>query len=144
MDSQLEAQLVSKYPELFNGRNKPVSENLMSFGCECGDGWYDILEGLCHGIYQHVKSTRYKNEHPYEFFQIKEKFAGLRVYDNGHDDFIAGLIQMAESMSYKICETCGNKGQVCISKTGGLWYSTKCPACAEKDDYRPYKQDELP
>lgn len=141
MSPKLEEKLVSKYPDLFVGNKKTPQESLMAFGCECNDGWFDILDSLCHDIQQHVTSKHYEGP-PYEFFQIKEKFAGLRVYDNGHDDYIAGLIHMAESMSYKICETCGNKGQVCVPKNGGIWYSTKCPACAEKHEYRPYKPEE--
>lgn len=142
MHADLEAQLVAKYPALFSGKDKPITENLMAFGCECGDGWFEILSNLCFEIQQHIKNGHYKPEQPYELFQIKEKFAGLRVYDNGHDDYIAGLIAMAEAMSYKTCETCGNKGEVCVPKNGGIWYSTKCPACAEKDQYRPHKRGE--
>lgn len=143
MSPELEEKLVTQYPELFALREKGPHVSCMCFGCECNDGWYDILSSLCHDIQQHIKQGHYKLEQPYAFFQIKEKYAGLRVYDNGHDEYIAGLIHMAESMSYKICETCGNKGQVCIPKNGGIWYSTKCPACAEKHEYRPYKPEEL-
>lgn len=143
MSPELEEKLYTNYPALFALREKGPQASCMCFGCECSDGWYDILDSLCHDIQQHIKQGRYKLEQPYEFFQIKEKYGGLRVYDNGHDDYIAGLIHMAEAMSYKICETCGNKGQVCIPKNGGIWYSTKCPVCAEKHEYRPYKSEEL-
>lgn len=142
MSPELEEKLVAKYPQLFAGANKGPQHSCMVFGCECGDGWYEILSRLCHGIQQHIKNGDWKLEQPYEFFQIKEKYAGLRVYDNGHDDYIAGLIHMAEEMSYCTCETCGNKGEVCVPKNGGIWYSTKCPICAEKDGYRPNKQTE--
>ena len=140
MSPELEAKLTNKYPELFTGAEKPVRENLMSFGCECNDGWFDLLDNLCYEIQQHVKSKQYEGP-PYEFFQIKEKYAGLRVYDNGHDEYISGLVHMAEAMSYRLCEICGNRGQVCVPKNGGIWYATKCPACAEKEEYRPYKPE---
>ena len=48
-------------------------------------------------------------------------------YIDGGDDYIRGLIAMAEGMSYSICESCGNKG-----KTGDeRWVSTFCDLCRE-------------
>lgn len=54
--------------------------------------------------------------------QVKEKFGGLRFYYNGGDDYIRGLVSMAESMSYVTCETCGNPGK----STKGGWIQTLC------------------
>ena len=39
--------------------------------------------------------------------QVKEKFGTLRFYVTGGDDMIRGMIWFAESMSGRICETCG-------------------------------------
>ena len=64
----------------------------------------------------------------YEFFQIKEKFGTLRVYDNGHDEYIAGAIRMAENMSAFTCEVTGNPGRLCKN---GHWYRTLCDDQAE-------------
>ena len=46
MKQELEQQLIAKYPKLFGDVNKSPMESLMCFGCECGDGWYDILDNL--------------------------------------------------------------------------------------------------
>jgi hypothetical protein len=54
--------------------------------------------------------------------QVKEKFGTLRFYINGGDDYIYGLISMAESMSSVTCEICGKPGTV----NGGSWLSTRC------------------
>lgn len=54
--------------------------------------------------------------------QVKEKFGGLRFYYYGGDDYISGLVDMAESMSYIICEECGDKGFP--NKNG--WIRTLC------------------
>lgn len=54
--------------------------------------------------------------------QIKEKFGGLRFYYNGGDDYIRGVVSMAEEMSYVTCETCGKPGKL---RQGG-WYQTLC------------------
>lgn len=66
--------------------------------------------------------------------QIKEKFGGLRFYVGGTDDYVRGAIALAESMSYSICDQCGNKGRVgnqdipmdSQEKVGG-YYATRCP-----------------
>jgi hypothetical protein len=54
--------------------------------------------------------------------QVKEKFGTLRFYYSGGDDYISGLVSMAESMSGVTCETCGKPG----TSTGGGWIKTAC------------------
>lgn len=138
MSPEFEEKLVRKYPTLFGDIDKPETESLMCFGCECSDGWYTLLDRLCECIASHVKN-HWKHEQPYRFMQIKEKFGGLRVYDHGHDDTIFGMIFLAESMSYSICEVCGHPGQCC---SAGVWLRTLCPTCAERDGYRPRQEDD--
>lgn len=46
MREELEKKLYNEFPLLYGGRNKPLTESLMGFGCECGDGWYDLLYEL--------------------------------------------------------------------------------------------------
>jgi hypothetical protein len=99
MRQELEEKLAKDYPQFFCGRDKPLTESLMGFGCEHGDGWYDLLSTLCRFIQEELESSRYvevlpeyrnKSEaqescEPYvsptvEFVQIKEKFGTLRIY----------------------------------------------------------------
>lgn len=145
MSPELEDKLIRKYPELFIDKDKPVTQSLMAFGCECDDGWFELLNTLCFGISQHIRNGHYTHapDAAYRFVQIKEKFGGLRVYDWAHDDYIDGMIWMAESMSYCTCEICGNSGALCET-AGGYWVKTLCPACAEKNNYvkRTKKSDE--
>jgi len=54
--------------------------------------------------------------------QVKEKFGTLRFYYTGGDDYIRGLVSMAESMSGVTCETCGKPG----TQTSGGWIKTAC------------------
>lgn len=54
--------------------------------------------------------------------QVKEKFGGLRFYYSGGDDYIDGVVAMAESMSYRTCEECGVPG----TTTQGGWIRTLC------------------
>jgi hypothetical protein len=94
----------------------------MSWGCEIGMGWYDILSSVCWRIFQHDKNIADRNYIPVKFDQIKEKFGGLRLYYSGGDDYVRGLVSLAEELSYKICEVCGDKGKP--NKDG--WISVLC------------------
>lgn len=58
--------------------------------------------------------------------QVKEKYGGLCFYYCGGDEYIEGLVSMAESISYRICEKCGNPGST--NKDDG-WISTLCESC---------------
>ncbi len=62
--------------------------------------------------------------------QVKSKFASLRFYTYNADDYVNGLISMAESMSYRICENCGSNQEVSQNKNG--WIETLCKSCRNK------------
>lgn len=57
-----------------------------------------------------------------KFEQIKEKFATLRIYTDKTNDYISGVIDMAESMSKITCEVCGNHGKIYPIR----WHKTLC------------------
>jgi hypothetical protein len=48
MNPKYTKYLFSKYEPLYQGHKKPVTQNLMSFGFECGDGWFRIINNLSH------------------------------------------------------------------------------------------------
>ena len=54
--------------------------------------------------------------------QVKEKFGTLRFYYDGGDEYISGLVSLAESMSGVTCEECGAPG----SHRDGGWIRTLC------------------
>jgi len=137
MNDELQNKLYEKYPQLFVNKDKTPMQSPMCFGIETGEGWYEILSSLCWKIKQYEDSIiwqtewnqktnpEYKSDYfPVKFDQIKEKYGGLRVYFSGGDQYIEGLVSMAEAMSYKICDVCGNKGEA--NKQG--WISTRCEA----------------
>jgi hypothetical protein len=97
MNAELEQKLVEAYPDFFVGRNEPLTQNLMAFGCECGDGWYELIDTFCrlakHALKPNRRYVKLKPEYhngdnvcaPYpspslKFFQIKEKFGTLCLY----------------------------------------------------------------
>lgn len=91
---------------------------------DTGPGWDTIIAEL---------HTQIKQIYPdYSIHQIKEKFGGLRYYIGAcpaGDEFVQinSLISDAESLSYKICEQCGQPGQL---RRGG-WLRTLCDEHAE-------------
>lgn len=125
MSPELEAILVEKYPELFRDKDKPPTDSLMCFGCECDNGWYDIIESVCGIIAHHIRQHRDpESVAGFRWVQIKEKFGALRLYFiGGADDYMLGVIDMAEDMSRGVCEICGNRGKVC----GTGWFKALCP-----------------
>lgn len=146
MKEELQQKLYDEYPNLFSNKDKSIRESCMAWGCDCGDGWYDILSSLCFMIKQHednnIWQTEYKQKtdatytsdyYPVKFDQIKEKFGGLRIYFTGGDSYIEGLVSMAESFSYQICELCGERGK----PNKGGWISTLCENCRNKDAWIP-------
>jgi len=64
--------------------------------------------------------------------QIKEKFGGLRFYYSGGDDYMRGVVDMAENMSYVTCEDCGHPGKYRGNKR---WFRTLCDRHAEEQGY---------
>lgn len=133
-----EHTLKSKYPEMFS----------QPYGGICiGEGWWPILEALCGQIDAYVKwknNTRkhylekpnpYKEEIPEEvpqvvIAQIKEKFGGLRFYYDGGDDYVRGLVTMAELWAGRSCEECGHPG---VSRSGG-WIKVLCDEHHERQE----------
>ena len=109
MSPELTQKLLDKYPKLFSSKQ--------FWGFECGDGWYDILDHLCGSLVTYT----YGDEEIY-VDQVKEKFGRLRFYLSKEDDVMHGMISMAEHMSGRICETCGNRGET----RGGSWMVTLC------------------
>jgi hypothetical protein len=138
MKQELQDQLFEKYPSLFENKNKSIQESCMAWGIECNDGWYELLSSVCWRISQHEKNIadriRIRNEAgkendqsdlnyvPVKFDQIKEKFGGIRIYYTGGDDYVSGVVSLADEMSYKICEVCGNAGK----PNKGGWITVLC------------------
>lgn len=142
MKEELQTQLETRYPLIFSQR------------CEisCGDGWFNLVNTLCHTIQGHIDSRARQrdwaikqNERREQRIaagetavqaeydipevveqaiaqQIKEKFGTLRFYITGGDDYIHGAINLADHLSETICEECGNVGQ----RRNGSWIRTLC------------------
>jgi len=131
MNAKLEHQLKNKYPDLFVDIYGDPQQTCMAWGLECDDGWYTIIDVLCKQIQHHQQWNMAKDIQPVVLEQVKEKFGTLRFYYRGGDDTISGLVQMAEAMSAKTCELCGQPGRV----HGGYWLKTLCDQHAKELGY---------
>ena len=134
------AMMETLYPKMF----------ATPYGGFCvGQGWWTLLNLLCHDIQVHIDQRNSRRKYLLEknpdrdsipdevpqvtVAQIKEKFGGLRFYYDGGDDYIAGLVQMAESIADRTCEECGKPGK---HRDGG-WVRTLC------DEHEALRQERM-
>lgn len=123
---QFEQMIDRKYPGL-------VADSFAGF--EIDAGWYDIVDILFDLIWSYQETvTKYRNsciergEVPPSDIervviqQVKEKFGGLRVYYDGGDQYVRGLVMMAECWAARSCEVCGQRGRL----RSGRWMRTLC------------------
>lgn len=154
MREDLDKKLYEKYPLIFRQRTLDMRQTAMCWGICCGDGWYNILDMLCDEIQSHIDneniSRQYKKERgelppdapdypQIEATQVKEKFGGLRFYVNHYDDYVRGVISMAEAMSLRTCEHCGNPGK---PDEESYWITTLCEPCQEENKRKWQKREE--
>ena len=129
---QFVATLETKHPLMFSC---PYG------GVDVGPGWWPIIESLCSQIQHYTDWANEQKEKygrgegcpPVVVAQIKEKFGGLRVYYDGGDERVYGMVTMAESWAGKHCEDCGKPGK---SREGG-WIRTLC------DEHEAIRQERM-
>jgi hypothetical protein len=159
MKQELDKLLCEKYPKMMVNRNKDMKETCMCWGFECGDGWFNILDQLMGNIQHHIDWNLRQRQVAIDFNskaapesmrkvpelvpqvtldQVKEKFGTLRFYYTGGDNYIDGMVRLAESMSGVICEGCGNVGE----RRGGGWVHTYCTPCEEARELARKQYDE--
>lgn len=153
MRPELEKKLFEISPDFFSSRDLPETESLMCFGCECGDGWYAILEELARKMaFLNGVAKSYGVRVCAD--QIKEKFGDLRVYwrlrslEPGMEDqmvstdedglrelenLVEDAIGTAVAQSEHTCEWCGkgkDRMEEIITMSG--WIQHLCRDCARK------------
>ena len=122
-------KLIQKYPKIFKQyEGNPGMVNW--YGVP--QGWLLIIDKLCGAIQHYVdNTTRYINGNPTKptqptLTQMKEKFGSLRFYMEGSDDYVEGMISMAEYMCDNTCQECGAENDLGV--TSG-WISVLCRNC---------------
>jgi hypothetical protein len=127
MDQELQNKLFEKYPNQYR--------HLKYIACD--NGWFDIISVCCFGVEQQIKNAKNRGENiDFWWSDQKSKFGGLRLYYYSGNEYIAGVIHMAEAISYKVCCICGNKGQLCNKRS---WFETFCDKCRIENNHEIYK-----
>lgn len=116
-------KLFNDFPNLYRGKNLPITQCLMAFGFECDSGWFTLLYELSEKLESLILKISEDQRHLYYVQQVKEKFGELRFYMFYETDEMLKLIDEAEKKSSEICEVCGQKGSL-DSNRG--WYQTLC------------------
>ncbi len=147
MRDELEMKLAEEFSFMRKGltlaqqrANGSVNDLYSAFGCDCGDGWYELLRSLCTEIGEAYAEAGLPVDIGID--QIKEKFGTLRFYYHTweHADRtpenetayrevhlkIGEIVSGYEDKSEEICEECGKAG-VLRSDLG--WMQTLCGEC---------------
>lgn len=102
------------------------------FGIECAKGWaplYDPIIDYIRTANHDPDPTKWWGREPEDckptIAQIKEKFGTLRIYVDGSNRFLDGMLHTAEAASARMCELCGAPGT--RTRAGGYWIVTLCP-----------------
>ena len=101
----------------------------------CGEGWFPIVTVLCRNIQSYLDWRPEVKQ--VTVAQMKEKFGALRFYYDGGNDYISGLVSMAEAVSEITCEECGKPGEL---RQGG-WLKTLCDEHNEQREARKRNAD---
>jgi len=121
MNAKNTEYLWGRYPKLYQGRNFPITQSLIPFGFECGDGWFKLIDQLSADI----TLLDERDGSQTIAVQVKEKYGGLRFYIESGTDAVIEAIDKAEDLSLKTCEYCGEPG---TTRDEG-WVYTLCDAC---------------
>jgi hypothetical protein len=120
--------------------------NLVTTGFSCWTGWLPILERFFDEVAAILDDAPGTG---FELWQVKEKFAGLRIYydvprtsgtlterEAGARRKIDEAYERAGKEAARTCEVCGKPGV--LRKRGG-WFATRCDEHA--DGAEPTKWD---
>ncbi len=159
MQQELEEKLAKDFPFM---EKKPTLEEQEAegkiydlygaFGCDCDNGWYELLHDLCAEITELYK--RYDQPVDIVMDQVKEKYGTLRFYyhHEGKEkgisaiDFpgvslrfsskdselhrqVAEIVDKWEKKSGEVCEKCGKAG---VLRKDLSWILTLCDDCYGK------------
>ena len=107
MSPGLDQLLCERYPTIFAKRHLPPATSAMHWGFLCGDGWFDLIDGLCAKLQAAVDAGEIPQPVAH---QVKQKFGELRFYAWPKTAETQALIDAARAQSAVTCEICGEPG----------------------------------
>lgn len=133
MSPENEQKLYTDFPLLYRDA---IAGKRMSYGFECGDGWFNLIYNLSSAIEREALKlgVEQKSKKWPTALQVKEKFGTLRFYcavgkrnsdGRGMLPSIYALIEDAGEKSAMVCQLCGRSAK---------WYQdgylrTLCHSC---------------
>lgn len=98
-----------------------------------GPGWAHLVNRVF-DVYDEIDNDQTK------IVQVKEKYAGLRIYTSYSTEKLEAAIRAAERESYKTCEVCGKPGKT----RGHGWIYAACDEHTNPQDLskEPEESDE--
>lgn len=129
MEKALEDKLFKDFPRLYRGTNMPITTNLMPFGFEHSDGWFQLLYDLSTKLNEIQPPTGEDTD--LLAVQVKEKFGTLRYYVDFATEKAYDIIHEYEDKSSKICEYCGSTDET-VKTAGKGWIKTVCDKCRKE------------
>jgi hypothetical protein len=159
MKQELELKIAEEFPFMRRGKNTDeqlkedgrISDLYGAFGCEVGDGWFEVIRGICRDITEAYEKAGLPVDIVVD--QVKEKFGTLRFYyhPKGYDRVIhafdslsdgqsirmmpgvsdlhkeiAEIVHKWEKESGNVCEKCGAAGEL---RKDLRWVLTLCDSC---------------
>ncbi len=152
----LEAKLGEEFEFMKRTEPLPGKGAYQRWGCECGEGWFELIRSLCGEIAAAYEKRSLIPD--IKVMQVKQKFGRLRFYysfegepegvaaidflggslrflpDEGADEQtkalrseIAQAVKKHEQKSACVCEKCGGEGS--LRKLPRNYYKTLCEGC---------------
>jgi hypothetical protein len=122
--------LINKYPKIF----QDYVGNPERCNWDIPKSWIPIVDMLCASIQNYVdtvshydkKQDKWVGVEQVTCFQMKEKYGSLCFYTNGNDEFVNGMIYLAEHLSHNTCQDCGSNEDL---GTTSDWIAVLCRKC---------------
>jgi len=135
MTKELQEKLYTKYPLIFQNKDKSMKESCMYWGISTNDGWYKIIDRLCSNLQW---NTDHNKQPQIIASQVKEKFGGLCFYVESGTSEQHAVISFVESLSHHVCEECGSMENVGHTKG---WITTLCKKCVkDNENWKEYEK----
>jgi len=106
MIKELTDQLYELCPNVYYNNENDL------YGIETGNGWYGLIEKLSLQLEDLLLKIPEQERKNYRAIQIKQKFGLLRFYLSDSTPEMNTLIAQAEENSGRICEICGEPGEI--------------------------------
>lgn len=111
MSARNKASLISRFPRLLLKLADADPSDPFSYGIECGDGWYNLLQDLL----SRLTDLSGGPDAQVVVVRVREKFGAMRVHIEAGAPEHWALVHWARDESEHVCEACGHSGTVLVS-----------------------------